>query len=130
MSSAVATHFMLGGTGTMTEKEKVSSIASLKPDARLAKTSCDGRVVYENVDYQFLTGEDMRKVGERMAKEFPSFTIWVTGGAYRGYNVAYQADLKKKIISIDFYSVHPGLKDVSAIINILKIKLRAKGMSP
>lgn len=101
-----------------------------KPDPKLAKTTMDGRVTYEDVNYNFLTGEEMRRVGEKVAKVFPSFTVWVTGGPWKGYDVKHQIDLKTKIISIDFYSPRPGLQHIPDIIQAIKGHLKERGVAP
>lgn len=94
------------------------------PEEKLVKSSMDGRVFYEDVDMSFLTGEDMRSVGELLAREFPDFEIWVTGGPYRGYDVKYQVDKEAKIISLDFYSPRPGLQYMNQIIAEIKADLK------
>jgi len=103
---------------------------TFRPDAKVAETSMDGRVIYENVNYSFLSADTMRSVGEEIAKAFPSFTVWVTGGPYRGYDVRHQIDPKRKIISIDFYSPRPGLQYIRGIIKEMKYFLKKKGVSP
>lgn len=94
-----------------------------KPDEKLAKTSMDGRVIYEDIDFAYISGEDMKATGELLAKEFPDFQIWVTGGPYRGYDVRHQVDKEAKIISIDFYSVRPGFSYLKQIIEQIKQSL-------
>ena len=101
-----------------------------RPEQRLAKRSMDGRVVYEDVTMSGLSGQDMKNVGEKIAKIFPSFTVWVTGGPYRGYDVRHQIDTKNKIISIDFYSPRPGIQHIPQIIREIKLLLQKKGISP
>ena len=105
----------------MRKSESISDV--FKPDEKLAKTSMDGRVIYENIDYAWLSGDAMRLAGEKMAKAFPEYEIWVTGGPYRFYDVKYQVDAKAKIISLDFYSVRPGLHYTNEIVEEIKEKL-------
>jgi len=112
------------------KKEEEGIPECFKPDPKIAKTSMNGRVVYEDVDMTYLSGEDMRRTGEELAKMFPSFTVWVTGGPYRGYDVRHQVDLKKKIISIDFYSVRPGFGYMREVVAEIKAFLKSKGRTP
>jgi len=97
-----------------------------KPDAKLVKSSGDGRVFYEDVNFTFLTADMMKEAGEKLAKAFPEFEVWVTGGPYRGYDVKYQVDWKKKIISIDFYSPRPGIGYLNAIIQEIREKMKER----
>jgi len=97
-----------------------------KPDAKLVKSSEDGRVFYEDVNFTFLTGEMMKGAGEKLAKAFPGFEVWVTGGPYRGYDVKYHVDWKKKIISLDFYSPRPGIGYLNAIIEEIRQKMKER----
>jgi hypothetical protein len=79
-------------------------------------TSMNGRVVYENRDFISLSANQMRKAGEKFAEAFPEYEIWVTGGPYRGCDVMFVVDEKAKVISLDFYSVNPGLDDIDSLI--------------
>jgi hypothetical protein len=105
---------------------KTSKVISdaFKPEAKLVKSSMNGRLFYEDVNYTFLTGAMMKRIGEKLAKEFPEFEIWVTGGPYRGYDVKYQVDWKQKIISLDFYSVRPGIDYLNGIIEEIKQQMK------
>ena len=92
----------------------------LKPKKSSAKTSMDGRVVYENIDVLNIKGDDMRRIGELFAKEFPDYTIWVTSGSSKRYDVRYSIDKEHKIISLDFYCVRPGFSYLKEIIKELR----------
>lgn len=114
----------------MPSKKKKGISECFKPDPKLAKTSMDGRVIYEDVDMSCLSGNDMRETGETIAKAFPSFTVWVTGGPYRFYDVRHAVDVKKKIISIDFYSVRPGFSYIPEIVMEIQEFLKKKNITP
>ena len=87
------------------------------------KTSLDGRVTYKDIDYTWLTAEDMRKAGEKVAEAMPGWTVVVDGGPYRGYDVAYTMKREEKIIELDFYSSNPGLDRMDEVIEEMRGRL-------
>jgi len=62
----------------------------------------------DNERIQEREGDQWRRVGERIAKGLPSdWTVEVTGGPYRGYDINGEVDKAKKTVYIDIYSVAP-----------------------
>ena len=99
---------------------------ALKPDGKLVKTAANGQVFYEDVNFMFLSGEDMKAAGIMLAQAFSDYEIWVTGGPWRGYDVKYDVDMKAKIILLDFYSPRPGLRFMKDVITEIRAKLDEK----
>lgn len=60
------------------------------------------------------------EVAEKVAKAFPDFEVRVTIGPYRFHDIAHKVNLKEKLITIDLYSVHPGLRYLKGIIGEIK----------
>ncbi len=46
-----------------------------------------------------------------------TWTVIITGGPYRGYDVRYNSDTDTQRIHLDFYSVRPGLNYLGDIVD-------------
>jgi hypothetical protein len=87
------------------------------------KSSMDGRVTYQDIDYTHLSAEDMRKAGEKVAEAMPGWSVRVTGGPYRGWDAAYKLKREEKVVELDFYSPRPGLHRVDEMVEEMKGRL-------
>lgn len=64
---------------------------------------------------------DLIKAGVLMAKELPGdWTVIITAGPFRGYDVEYSAYYEAKRIHLDFYSARPGFQYLTDIIDEVK----------
>lgn len=53
-----------------------------------------------------------------VAEALPAtWTVVITGGPYRGYDVRYNSDTDTQRIHLDFYSVRPGLNYLEDIVD-------------
>ncbi|WP_336036656.1 hypothetical protein [Halobacterium yunchengense] len=63
------------------------------------------RVVYEATTDKYGRGE--LAVAKAVAEAVDDYTVVISMGPYRGYNVHYDTDVENKTIELDFYSASP-----------------------
>jgi len=67
---------------------------------------------------------DLIKAGVLVAKELPGdWTVIITAGPYRGYEVNYTAHCEARRIHLDFYSARPGFQFLTDIVDDVKQEL-------
>lgn len=94
---------------------------SLKPSVKTNHP----RVFYATEDDRYRRGE--LSIASKVADRFPDYTMIITMGPYRGYNVAYRLKLVEKQILLDFYSPRlPSNSDVVDIIEEIAFKLNKR----
>jgi hypothetical protein len=61
------------------------------------------------------------KAGAIVAKALPGeWTVIITAGPYRGYDVRYNADCESQRVYLDFYSPRPGYQYLGEVIDDVK----------
>ena len=61
--------------------------------------------------------ENLLKAGAAVAESVPEeWSVVVTAGPYRGYDVHYEVHDDKRLIYLDFYSVRPGYHHLADVI--------------
>lgn len=69
----------------------------------------------------FTPAEELVEAGGTVAEALPGeWTVVITGGSYRGYDVQYRAEFHKQRINLDFYFPRPGFGYLDNIIDEVK----------
>jgi len=70
------------------------------------------------------------EVAKKFAEAFPHWEIRATIGPWRGYDITASAKKETKVILVDLYSVRPGVRYASELIESGKKKIAEWGMEP
>ena len=91
---------------------------SLEPSVKTSHP----RVFYATEADRYQRGE--LSIASKIADRFPSYTVIITMGPWRDYDVAYRLKPSEKRILLDFYSVHlPSNSDIVDIMEEMSFRL-------